>query len=603
MALTYKASLSLPALVIAVFNIYLAVAAELFLQLSALIRLSLTFVPPSIALAISLTAALAAQFEIALGLGLPSLNVNLGLALEYELGIVLGLIAAIRAIASGSLCGYAYVGSGAAFGSVIDNAIAAGWPDGTLASQSVTAYLFVATTSGPNTADQVVSASIVPPAATPPTPPSPSPPPGSFPPPQGYEHGLASISFPSQVYPTVIYPSNPATGTLTIDNSVATGIGAITGITITHAGSGYPGPAMAVISDTVDIVSATVATPIVVTLPNALSIPVGGGLGVTIAGVVGSTVVSDATNASPIVITVASTTGLETCTINGAGGNAGANGQWYCQVLSPTTAALWADAAFSVPSSGTGQYTGGGTLCGNVNGLQFAKVLAGSTTVALYQDQAMSVPVVGYGTYTGGTVTGGGTGASATPSMGGGAQSGIRLFFDGLSWPSVGPALQGGVTSISAMCASTFALLAALLSNLNSRSKVLLAATAQASLSVLPPTINASITLLAKITANLQANLHVTPPSFSAAISGQISVLLDLVGRINLMLGLGLGSLQLEIWEYTGSGAGFGAAIAAGPGSTGWHDGTLPGSTVAAVVAGLTNNESASAFAAFFGGA
>jgi hypothetical protein len=525
MSLEYKKTISIQALALALFGIYLSVAAELFLQVVPLIKLSISFIPPTIGVSLALIATLVAQFEIALGFGLPIFNINFGLALEYELAIVLGLIAAIEAIVSVGLIAYAYVGNGVQFGDTLHAAIGGGWPDGTPASKNVTAFLFVATASGPHTVDQVAGVSLLPNAPTPPTPPSPSPPAGSFPPPQAYENGIANVTFPSQVYPTTIYPANPATGTLVVDSSVSTGIGKITSIAITSPGSGYTSPPIPMISDTVNLVSITPGSPVTLTLPNALTIPVGNGFGVTIAGVTGTP---------------------------------------------------------------------------DINGPHFAKVLFGGTSVALYQDQGMSVPIVGAGPYAGGNLTGGGLGASANSIMGGGSKSGITLFFDGLTWPTIGPAIKGGVTTISGMCKGAFALLLALLANLNARKNVLLAATAQLSLSILPPSIEAFLGLLAKMTANLEANLHVTPPSFSAALSAQINVLLDLVGRINLMLGIG--NAELEIWAYSGSAENFSTDIAAGPGTSGWHDGSPASTVVAAGVFGLTTDVAAAGFASFFGG-
>ena len=602
MALTYKASLSLKALAVVTFGVYLAVAAELMLQLSALI--SVRIVMPSIALSLALVAALDVQFTLALALTLPSLQLNLVLALQYELAIVLALIATIKGILSGSLIAYAYGGSGSGFGPTLDGQIKAGWPDGTSPNATATAWLFVATASGPLTPDQVDTVALVPPAATPPMPPWPPPPPSpapAYPPPQAYEQGMASVSFPSAVYPSVVYPADPALGTLTIDNSVATGIGAVTGVTITHHGSGYTGPPFVVISDTVTAVGVTNATPPVITLPSALSIPVASGFGVTVAGVHGTTAITGATNASPIVVTMPSTTGLASAFITGVTGNVAANGQWFCQVLSPTTAALWLDSTYSVPSAGSGAYTGGGLIAGNVNGIHFAKVLAGQTTIALYQDSAMSVPVVGWGSYAGGsgTVTGGGLGATAVATMGGQAQHALKSFFAGMIWPDgITSNITGGATTLAVICKDTFALLALLLDNLTRRSQVLLAATASASIKVLPPSISANIALLAKMTANMSANLKVTPPSFS--ISAQVNAILKIVAKIQAALGIG--DVTLEIWEYDGPSVGFGSAIAAGPGSSGWHDGTSAGSVVAAAVLGCTSGASVSVVRSFFGG-
>lgn len=613
MALTYVTSLPLTGLCIPTFGLYLSVLFELALQLSAMISLSLslgiTLTLPTIALALNLTLALIVQFQLAIGLSLPELSLNLSLALSFELGIVLGLLATleaiINAVASVSLEAYAYSGPGSAFGPAVTSSISGGWADGTPATAGVECVIFAATTSGGFSPDQVVSASLVAPPATPPTPPPPSPPAGSYPPPQAYEHGLATVSFPSAIHPAVIYPSDPATGTLTIDNSVGTGIGKITGINITSHGKGYQNAAFCVISDTVTATVA-VATPPVLTLPNALTIPVGHGFGITVSGATGTTTILDSTASSPIVITVPSTANLQTCTIAGALGDTALNGSWHCNILSPTTCALWLDAAFSIPSTSSGTYVpSSATLTGNVNGLQFAKVLT-PTTIALYQDQALSRPVVPYDTkYTGASVTGGGTGAVGNVLMGGGAQNSLSSFFNGLIFPSVG--LQGGSITFKAMCGATFDALFDLLLNLGTRKGLLLAASASASIGVIPPSISASISLLLKIAANLRANLKLTLPSLSAsasaAINAQLSFLLNLVAAIGAQLSLGLESagLEFEVYTYSGTGSGLGAAISETLGS-GWHDGTSSSANVGAVLFGLTNSASATAFSTFFPG-
>ena len=68
--------------------------------------------------------------------------------------------------------------------------------------------------------------------------------------------------------------------------------------------------------------------------------------------------ISDATNAAPIVLTMADTSTLRTGAsvyVVGVLGNLGANGSWTITVLSPTTVQLNG-------TIGTGTYTGGGTL-------------------------------------------------------------------------------------------------------------------------------------------------------------------------------------------------------------------------------------------------
>jgi hypothetical protein len=397
-----------------------------------------------------------------------------------------------------------------------------------------------------------------------------------------------------------------ATGTATVDNSISTGIGKITGFTVTNEGSGYTSAPMVQVTDTVNIVSATVATPIVVTLPNALSIPIGDGFGVTVSAVTGSTVISAATAAMPIVITIPSTTDITSVSIlPGTYGLQGLNGTWFAKVTGPTTAELWADAGFTIPSQGTGSYVANSaTLSANICGLQNAKVLS-TTTVALYSDKLLSVPVIGVGTYTGGTVTGGGTGAAATATMGGGATNALQSFINGLPWPST-EGLAGGVVQFSVMLSVAFDLMKLLLGNLKTRASLL--AGAKIGVSVMPGSINVSLKLLAKIQANLTANLNVKLPSLSVAASAalrhQISAIASLTAQIGFFLGLsqaGLG-LELEVYQYTGPGSGLGAAIAAGPGTSGWHDGTGIHVPVTAGVFGLTTSASQGAFAAFFAG-
>jgi hypothetical protein len=472
--------------------------------------------------------------------------------------------------------------------------------------------------------------------ALPPAPTSPAPPAGAYPPPQAYETGLAGVS---------IDPPPPggmqATGTVTVNSAAATGIGAITAVTITSHGSGYTSAPTVSITDSVGIVSAMTATPIVLTLPNALSIPTGQGLGVTVAGVTGSIVILDAmpgttdtpallaageaaqaaantpnptaaqaaataaaAAAGPISVTVASTAGIVTLAIPpGSYGLQGLNGTWFLKSTGPTTGELWGDAAFTQPSSGSGTYTpSSATGAANICGLHHAKVLT-PTTVALYSDQALTVPVAGVGTYSGGTVTGGGSGAAATCTMGGGAVNALQSLINGLPWPQT-EGLAGGVIQFSVMLSAIFDLMNLLLGNLEARASLL--GGVSASIGLTPPTIAASLQLLAKISANLAANIKVKLPSLSvsahAALSAQIKALAKISGQIGFFLGMSKTGLELEIWEYTGPGSGLGPAIAAGPGATGWHDGTGVHVPVVAGVFGLTTTASATAFTTFFAG-
>jgi hypothetical protein len=316
-----------------------------------------------------------------------------------------------------------------------------------------------------------------------------------------------------------------ATGKVTVDNSVAPGIGAITAIDIVSHGSGYTAPPTVQVVDTVDIASIASASPIVLTLPNALSIPVNSGFGCTVADVVG---------------------------------DAGINRAWCAKVLTTKTVALYEDSAFATPSHPVGAYSGG-------------------------------------------NVTGGGSGAAALVTMGGGAVNALQSFLDGLHWPT-STALEGGVITFKAMLATIFGLMIDLDGNLQARANLL--GGISVGVDVLPPSISASLELLAKISANLKANLSVKLPdltvSLSAALTAQISAVASLVARIGFFLGLATADVTLEVWEYTGPGSQFGAAVSNGPGTTGWHDGSN-GEVVAAVF-GLTNPASVAAFSTLFPG-
>lgn len=543
MSLAYKSSLSLTALVVPLFALFASVLFALSLQLTALIKISLSLgvslVLPTIAVALSIAFTLIAQFTIALGLSLPSFTLNFAIAIDFELTLVLGLLASLQviidAIAEESLIAYGWFGSAANLAAALTSAVGSVWPDGTASDAPVTAYLFVATTSGGYGRDQIEKLGIMPQPDPPPTPPdhppeNPAPPDGSYPPPQTYETGMAGLSISPPTGPG----GTQATGHVTVDNSVSTGIGAITSITIDNHGSGYTAPPIVQVVDTVDIVSIASATPVVLTLPNALAIPVGNGFAVTVA---------DAT------------------------GDAAINAQHRAKVLTPTTVALYK--ANSDP-----------------------------------MDPSFSTPFPGVGSYSGGTATGSGQGAAALVTMGGGAQNALQSLLDGLHWPT-STALEGGVITFKAMLVTIFSLMFDLQGNLEARANLL--GSIKIGVDVIPPSISASLEFLAKVSANLQANLNVSLPSLSvamaAAVSAQIEAIASLVARIGFFLGLATSNIVLEIWQYDGPGSGLGTAVASGPGTVGWHDRTGPSSVVTAAVFGLTNPASATAFSSFFSGA
>ncbi|HET6248148.1 MAG TPA: Calx-beta domain-containing protein, partial [Tepidisphaeraceae bacterium] len=106
--------------------------------------------------------------------------------------------------------------------------------------------------------------------------------------------------------------------------------------------------------------------------------------------------ITGASNASPIVITTASTTGLSgLVTVSGVGGDTAANGNWYAKVLTSTTFALYQDAALSIPVVGNKAYTSGGawissqylvTLGSGITGFTTGGAILGSTTASNVTD-------------------------------------------------------------------------------------------------------------------------------------------------------------------------------------------------------------------------
>lgn len=74
----------------------------------------------------------------------------------------------------------------------------------------------------------------------------------------------------------------------------------------------------------------------------------------------GAVRITNATNASPIVITTANAHGMtsgQQYEINTVGGNTAANGTWYVNVVNSATFSLYQNAGLSVPVSGNGAYT------------------------------------------------------------------------------------------------------------------------------------------------------------------------------------------------------------------------------------------------------
>jgi hypothetical protein len=93
--------------------------------------------------------------------------------------------------------------------------------------------------------------------------------------------------------------------------------------------------------------------------------------------------------------------------------------------------------------------------------------------------------------------------------------------------------------------------------------------------SILPPSIAATITLAESILANLQASIAIPYPptvSLSASINAQIALLEGLIAALNLALGP-LTAGGIDAWTWSGQAGDFGPALsvslAAGPPSGG----------------------------------
>lgn len=122
--------------------------------------------------------------------------------------------------------------------------------------------------------------------------------------------------------------------------------------------------------------------------------PVSATLGANVVEGVSNLAITAATNASPIAITTTSAHGLssgDTATIAGVLGNLNANGTWTINVTSPTAFAL-------VGSTGSGTYTGGGTVeggdVGQVDRIIQANAVGNNETAYTVSATAFPVDIV-----------------------------------------------------------------------------------------------------------------------------------------------------------------------------------------------------------------
>ena len=540
MALKYIGSLALDILCPDLFAAFGSVAIDFALQASGFVQLEasigFTFIIPDIVGQIVIAAELAAAFELAIGLTLPNFNLELSLAIGVKLAIVEGILALLSplaALASAGLEVYGYGGPGAGLGAAVTTSLAQGWPDGTSADESVVALVFGATSSGTIPVSQVRSVALLPPAPAPPAP----PPPPALPTPS-YEHGMASCTL-SAPPPG----GTQALASITVDNSVSTGIGAVTAVTLLDGGSGYTSPPSVTISDTVVPVAITgPGVPIVITLPNPLLIPIGQGFGVMIAQVQGNTA---------------------------------ANGNCSAKVLTPTTIELYG-----------------------------APVIGPAPTYTV--GPSFVTPLVGNGTWTPGTglVTGSGHGAAASATMGGGSSAALQGFFSGAGLPASGLEFQGSIT-LGAVCGGTFDLLLELVASLELQAGQLeLQVKAALTLPTLTGSIALLLQIEATLKAALAAIPPMPSISlaFAASIAAQLKVIANLAAQVAFQLGLIGAGVELEVYSYEGPGDGFGPALttALGPG---WGNGTPPSNDVQVLILGATSEASATALSIFFAGA
>ena len=523
--LNYIGSLALPIICPANFSALASVGIDLGIKLSGLFSLSITLgitLPfPELSFLAALTLPdLIAQFTAAIDLSpilLPSFNAELAIQIGAQLAIVEAIILVIQpliAVAEAGIEVYAYAGPGGNLGSSLTSQLASGWGDGTPALDTVEAIIFGATTTvtdGIYTADQVVSASLLPPATPTPAPPPPPPTPTPM-----YSRGMTHATFTA---PTGM-------GGTTATASVTVVGGAVTGLTMTDHGSGYTSPPSITIAD--------------------------------------STAVLDASNTSPIVITVApgATLDVMSVTIAGVLGNTAANGQACAKVLTTSTFALYMDGGFTMPIAGNGAYVSGGTI------------------------------------------TGSGFGAVATPSMGGGSAAAATNFFNGIEF---GTGLQyGGSVELQAMCGAAFSFLIEIYGQLQLQAGQL-GIEVKACLD-LPPLPTATLELLGQIAATvkiaLNADLKIPMPSISAAFLASISAQLSAVEALfaQLSLQLAFAGVTLEVYSYSGPGSGLGPAVTTAL-SSGWGDRTPPSAPVSAIVLGATSSAASTAFSVFFAGA
>ena len=153
MALTYVASLPLPAMVPSV-NLSIgvpAIAINASFSGAVSLNASLSVSPPTIAVYLAALVEAEANMTAAIGLGLPSVSFGISdiLAFNAQLEAAFGLLVTLEGILSASIGMYAftYEGIASGMGAALTTELAATWPDGAPTSAACNALIFGAVSS------------------------------------------------------------------------------------------------------------------------------------------------------------------------------------------------------------------------------------------------------------------------------------------------------------------------------------------------------------------------------------------------------------------------------------------------------------------------
>jgi hypothetical protein len=177
------------------------------------------------------------------------------------------------------------------------------------------------------------------------------------------------------------------------------------------------------------------------------------------------------------------------------------------------------------------------------------------------------------------------------------AAAALAQLFDGITFPQ-GVDVIGEIT-LSAMLSSQFALLTGLYNEFNARANAMAKATA--SLTLLPPTVAASIALFVKLEARIRMALSIGMPAVSAKLAAsvqvRISLISSLVAKINAALSIATDGF--DVYRYEGDGAGLGAALGSAL-AGGWPDGAPVNANASVLVLNATTPAASAAVTTLF---